>query len=233
MIYADAKYDGHYEGKPRLSYMICGARRTGSTYLGNLLWETGVLGKPFEYQLPENRQKMMERAPEGVDFWDFLRRTRTTENGVFGFKEVAPSGYVRYRRTNPPLDKAVYISRYDEVKQAISLTMAMQTAAFFSFQKQKLKPVYNYATIMSNFVHICETKRWWEEVLQKDGIEPLRLEYEKIGPHMREQIADYLGVKLADQAVVTPPLNRQGDRTNLEWAKRFRQEMEANGCSAR
>ncbi len=233
MIYADAKYDGHYDGEPRLSYMICGARRTGSTYLGNLLWETGQLGKPFEYQLPENMQKMMERVPEGTGFWDFLRRTRTTENGVFGFKEVAPGGYCRYRETNPPPDKVVYVSRYDEVKQAISLTIALQTAAFFSFQTRKFKPVYNYDAIMANFIHICETKRAWEQILHKDAIKPLRLEYEEIGPETRQQIADYLGVRLKARTVAAPPLNKQADVLNAIWAKRFRKEMEENGCSAR
>lgn len=233
MLFAEEKYDGFYEGKPLLTYMICGARRTGSTHLGRLLWETSQLGKPFEYQLPENKQKIMARVPEGVEYWDFLRRTRTTQNGIFAFKEVAPDQYREYRKSNPRPDHVIYVTRRDEVEQSISLTIALQTDAFFSFQERKREPVYDYNTIMENFIHICEIKRMWEEIFLEEGIQPLRLAYEEMNHSAVRQIAEFVGVSLSGRQSEAPFLEKQGNALNQEWARRFRQEMSANGCSAR
>lgn len=233
MLFADAKYDAPYEGAPRQTYLIAGARRTGSTYLGQLLWETGQLGKPFEYLLLENRSKIMERVPEGMDYFDFLRRMRTTANGVFATKEVAPSQYRLYRTTNPKPDHVIYITRRDEVDQAISLTIALQTEAFFSFQQEKRESAYDYWAIMNNFIHICEIKRAWEDIFIEEGFSPLRLVYEDIGPDVVEQIADHIGVKLSNEkAIAAPYIHKQGNNRNKEWGARFRKEMNEQGCLA-
>lgn len=234
MIFADAEYDGPPQKFPKLSYMICGARRTGTTYLGKILWETGVLGKPFEYQLPECRQKIVERMGKGISYWDFLRTRRSTPNRVFGFKEVAPAGY---RGRNLVADKIVYMSRRDEIAQAVSLVVAQQTGAFFSFQegvkdKDKPEPEYNYDAIMGALIHICETRRMWEEILAEEGLPVLRLYYEDLGPDCVDRIAGFLGVSLEGASPVpAPEMRKQEKPRSKEWAARFKTEMEAAGCS--
>lgn len=233
MIFADAKYDYPYDGPVRQTYMIAGARRTGTTWLGQRLWETSQLGKPFEYQLPENMEKIMSRVPDGMGYFEFLHRMRTTPNGVFAFKEVSPAAYHDYRRGNSRPDHIVYIARRDEVYQAVSLTIAEQTAAFFSFQSRKRDPVYNYWEIMNAFIGICEVKRMWEDIFAEERIAPLRLVYEDIGANTPRRIARHIGVELLGEGQRTdaPRIEKQGNGINEEWAARFRREMESNGCS--
>jgi len=230
MIFADAQYDALYEGTPKISYMICGPRRTGTTHLCQLLWATNQLGKPFEYQLPENKGAILQRMPLGVSYWDFLRQQRTTPNGVFAFKEVAPGQYLA-RNLIP--DKMIYITRRDEIAQAVSLMVANQTGAFFSFQEDKREPAYDYDAILNNMIHIQEVKRQWEEIFQKEDITPLRLVYEEINTDTLALIADFIGIDFDTSLVTTtaPRIKKQGGSVNKEWATRFRSEMEDNGCS--
>ena len=228
MIFADAQFDGYYEGSPKLRYMICGSRRTGTTFFGKDLWETDRLGKPFEYQLPECRWAITARMPHGISYWDFLQQTRTTPNGVFGFKEVSPQQYLL---RNLVADKVIYLSRRDEVAQTVSLTMALQTDAFFSFQDRAREPVYDYEIMLGNFIHILDVKRQWEEIFAAEGIDPLRLVYEDLDWGSLLAVADFLGIGLIGTRVEVPRMERQHTDLNDAWAARFREELSANGCS--
>ena len=228
MIFANKKYDGYYEGKPNLSYMICGARRSGTTYLGQLLWKTGMMGKPFEYQLPECRQKMTERLPKGLSFWEFLQQSRTTPNGVFGFKEVAPGTYLL---KNLVPHKVIYMSRRDLASQTVSLAMALNTGAFFSHQSQKREPEYNFENLMQLAMHIEEVSAAWEEIFEEEGITPLRLVYEDLNQDTPEIVADFLGIELKKKRVATPKVEKQGSELNIEWSNRFRKELVEHGGS--
>lgn len=230
MIFADAMYDGNYDGPPRLSYMICGARRSGTTWLGKMLWEAG-LGKPFEYQLPECRGLILERMPRGIAYWDFLRKTRTTPNGVFAFKEVAPA---QYRLRNLIPEKVILVDRRDMVAQAVSLFLANWTGAFFHFQegaKERPEPEYDYNGLMNALLGILEIKSLWEQTLAADGFTPLRLFYEDLSHDLLPQIAEFLGVESEWRPDEVPAMRKQGTSRNEEWAARFRAEAIANGCS--
>ena len=228
MIFAGAEYDGHYDGAPKLSYMIAGARRSGTTNLGAMLWETNQLGKPFEYQLPECRAQITERMPLGISYWDFLKQRRTTPNGVFGFKEVAPQTYLM---RNLAADKVIYITRRNEVAQAISLTIAYQTEAFFSFQTVAREPSYNYDVILDNLLATVHAKKMWEDVFIKEGVEPFRVVYEDIDCNTVGRISEFLGVEISPSlCTIAPRLEKQRTGINAEWEGRFREDMAANGC---
>lgn len=230
MIYADQKYDEYFNIPVSLRYMICGARRSGTTRLGNILWETGVMGKPFEYQLPEPWRLIVDRLPKGITYWDFLRTHRITSNGVFGFKEVAP---LQYSWKNLVPDKVIYISRNDIIAQSISLYLAENSGAFFSFQETQKEVEYNYEKILNCVLNIVNVKKEWEEIFIKEEIIPLRIFYEDLCPNTAKQCADFLGIELPkiQLNIETPKLKKQATNRNIEWSERFRIEMEQNGCS--
>src|SRR5947209_13992998 len=83
-----------YEGKPRITYMICSTGRSGSTLLCSLLTNTGVMGVPHEYfNLSRHGQFLIKRLKDRADgeipmeeYFDALVKHRTTPNGVFGIK---------------------------------------------------------------------------------------------------------------------------------------------------
>jgi LPS sulfotransferase NodH len=228
MIFANKKYDGYYEGQPNLSYMICGARRSGTTYLGKLLWETGVMGKPFEYQLPPCRIKISSRMPKNISYWDFLKQTRTTPNGVFGFKEVAPRSYMF---KNLAAQKVIYMTRRDLAAQTVSLALALNTGAFFSHQSEQRKTEYNFESLMDLSIHIETISSEWEDIFEDEGIKPLRLVYEDLNQDTPKIVADFLGVDLKKRKIVAPKVEKQGDDLNINWSKRFRNELLEHGGS--
>ena len=129
-------------------------------------------------------------------------------------------------------EKAIYLTRKDEVAQTVSLVLAEQTGAFFHFQDPKNKPDYNYDMLMNSFIQTCEVKREWEKVLKEETLAVMRIVYEDIGADVIEGIAAFLGVSLEKMDVIVPPMSKQATEINLEWQERFRKEMAANGCSA-
>lgn len=227
MIFADPKFDKVYEDAPQISYLICGARRSGTTFLCDLLWKTDRLGKPFEYNLKTCRDIISERIPDGMSYIDFLKKMRTTPNGVFGIKEVVVAG-----AKDMVVDKTIYITRRNIVAQAISLAIAKQTLAFFSFQDKKREPVYNYNELMNNMAHLCWVKCSWEKFFSSRNITPLRIVYEEITETIVSEIADFIGVKLGNStSLTTDMVVRQRTEINMEWEDRFRTELTSRGCS--
>src|SRR5215470_11441615 len=74
---------------PRMFYCVAATPRSGSTWLCQLLWATGVMGAPAEYFNP--RASMMQMAGRlgarhAREYVRLLKERRTSPNGVFGFK---------------------------------------------------------------------------------------------------------------------------------------------------
>lgn len=256
MDYADPSLDGPAPDSRGPCYMVCGTRRSGTTLTANLLWETGCLGKPFEYRLPTMRAQMDARMPPGPSYWERLRAVRSTPNGVFAFKEVSPLLYLggdpAARAAEGPggpggagapsggspggdpgrivPDKAVWVERRNEVAQAISYAVALKTGSFLPFQPERAEPEYDFRAIFNAMAVLARAKTQWMEALAKDGLVPHKVVYEEIGPETIEGIAGFLGVALDRRPTAPPPaaLKRAG-RRSLEWEERFRREVEAHG----
>jgi LPS sulfotransferase NodH len=76
--------------RPRLSYVICTAPRTGSSLLCSALWRTDVAGRPAEYFdiHPDNEAHWKKHLAirDDADYLGKVLDAGTTANGVFGFK---------------------------------------------------------------------------------------------------------------------------------------------------
>ncbi|MEL6571722.1 MAG: Stf0 family sulfotransferase [Pseudomonadota bacterium] len=132
------------------NYILCTSPRSGSTLLCDLLWQTGVAGKPNSFFRPQS-------IPNWCDRWGLTPTTITTFDqtylataitkgamgtGTFGLRimhnNLAPLlGRLKemFGQTNDvavlteafgPL-KFLHLNRSDKVAQAVSLAMAEQT----------------------------------------------------------------------------------------------------------
>src|SRR3954468_15622683 len=75
---------------PRIDYLICSDARTGSTLIGHMLCQSGVMGFPLEYFNTAYMAMMAKRLGAAVldklyvdKYMTELRRARTSQNGVF------------------------------------------------------------------------------------------------------------------------------------------------------
>ena len=126
----------------RLSYLVFSQQRTGSTLLTETLVETGQAGIPAEYLNPDFVRAFWQRVGKGrqwavAPYMDYLRRHRTTANGVFGFKthcsqlEWATRDRERMQAFVQGFDRIVFSYRRDKLAQAVSFARAMDGGSWF------------------------------------------------------------------------------------------------------
>src|SRR5665213_1486704 len=135
-IKAEARKDTFVSTKPKSlrNYVICMLPRTGSTMLCSILEKTQVLGYPDEYMNPRGVVQLYARQylPTNVrEYFDILRRERSTANGIFGlkvafddFKPIMDAALIRELLS--PI-RFVYLEREDLILQAVSAVVAQQS----------------------------------------------------------------------------------------------------------
>jgi LPS sulfotransferase NodH len=126
----------------------------------------------------------------------------------------------------------IFIERLDKIAQAVSLARALQTNAWFAFDKQDKMPlVYELDFLEDCLREILAQSNGWKAWFSESGIEPMLVHYEDMiadTPGMVQQVVRCLGVENdePDPVVLPPPIQRQADQVNAEWARRFRQDSE-------
>ena len=135
---------------PTSSYIVCATPRSGSTLLCEYLMLTGDAGHPSEWFLPQGAALAAEMFGVGSSFEDptyfaELSTKSKTQNGMFGVKMMWPQmewlcktilierGSRLHDAGCFPNLKYIYITRDDEVEQAISLFMAVKTDVWQRF----------------------------------------------------------------------------------------------------
>ena len=80
-----------FEGSAR-TYLIASTPRSGSHYLGRLLFDTGALGAPLEYFHPNHMQTWRQKlgAKTSEELFHGLLALRTSPSGWFGIKAHWP-----------------------------------------------------------------------------------------------------------------------------------------------
>src|SRR5215831_8187977 len=87
--FSSVRYDFARSTEPDRAYIVASSYRSGSTHLCRCLWETGVMGAPWEYLNFENEMRAMWGrlgAKGPADYLAKLLAHRTSSNGVFGMK---------------------------------------------------------------------------------------------------------------------------------------------------
>jgi trehalose 2-sulfotransferase len=217
-------------------YAICSTPRSGSHFLGQLLFATGVMGCPLEYFHPQNVLRWQERqqAAQAADLLPFLERIRTSPNGCFGakvhFSHVATLS--RHLPLAAFLDSFahVHITRRDVLAQAISYVRAQQTDQWISRMPASGRtPVYDTDRIRRRLIEVVRQNASWDHLFHSFGVRRLAVEYEELAADPAKivrDIAAFVGVTLDPNAAApTPRTARQRDEVSDTWRARFVEEM--------
>lgn len=226
----DKTYDfPRFIRKPSV-YIIAATPRSGSHYLGHLLFATKKLGAPLEYLNVANYRRWSQivgsEDPAAV-FSEIMTR-RTSPSGWFGL-QAHWFHLANLARFNIPRDmlkfrRIIWIRRRDLVEQAISFAIALQTGAWTSFHKPLGKPIYNYQAIADCADAIKHMEYAWAQFLAQTSTPHLSLYYEDVRVNEMETVAYILGwFGLPPLEIsLSVPLQKQATEINAAWKDRFR-----------
>jgi LPS sulfotransferase NodH len=213
-------------------YAICAEPRSGSSYLGQILGSTKVLGWPREYfNAPSFRaSKECPDYPEDGESQLALIMTRgATPNGVYGVK-IFSSQFDAVKETRwaarLPSLSFIHLERRDRLGQALSLVRAMQTKQWTADAKALGEPAYNHVAIESCIAHLGRAEARWRSYFARNGAPVLHLVYEEI-VNSPQAAAEAVGrlVGLTKTPRVDPQglmrLRVQRDALTDEWRSRF------------
>src|SRR5438128_3910248 len=191
---------------PRRCYVVCAVPRSGSNLLTDGLHATRRAGRPKQFFLRASVAHFaaLHRLISSGDFAAYVRDIITataTSNEVFGFKLMswylddfltrlretrafgdAPAGDLELLRNAFPRLQFVHICRRHKLRQALSKARAVQTD-LWKVQEGKTvsrKPQFNAELIEQCLAEGEQQERAWERFFRRIGIDPFRVEYEKL-----------------------------------------------------
>ena len=236
----DPKLDFPSSASVSVRYAICSTPRSGSHFLGQLLYGVGKMGCPLEYFNRSNIVHWEERAraARAQSLLPFLTSIRTSPNGCFGIK--AHYTHLKTLTQHIPLENFVadyahiHIVRRDLIAQAVSFARADQTGEWISRSKASgVTATYDRGLIQRCLVEVARQNASWDCLFQAFGIRPLVVEYESLAadpPGIIRAVAAFLGIELAaDDPIPGPRTSKQRDDDNDSWQARFVDETRAHG----
>jgi trehalose 2-sulfotransferase len=231
--YFDKTYDfPRFMGKPSV-YVIVATPRSGSSYLGHLLFATKKLGAPLEYLNAAHYRRWSQivgsEDPAAV-FGEIMTR-RTSPSGWFGLKahwiQLANLGRFNVPHDILAFQRIIWIRRRDLIEQAISFAIAIQTGAWTSFHKPLAKPIYDYQAIADCAEAIKNMESAWARFLTQTSTPHLSLYYEDVRANEMETVAKILswfGLPSLEISL-SVSLQKQSNEINAAWKDRFLYEQ--------
>ncbi len=242
---------------PRRCYVVCAVPRSGSNLLTDGLHATRQAGRPKQFFLEKFEANY--GAKHGLDptkdYAGYVRgiiSAKTTSNEVFGFKLMswylddflnrlratrafgdAGTGDLKLLRNAFPRLQFVHVFRRHKLRQALSTARALQTGLW---KVQKGKTIQREPQFDAELIEQClkEGQRQesvWQRFFQQIGIDPFRVEYEKLCQDYEGTIRaalDFLRISLPRRTRIGPPMTvRQADDISRAWEERFVAERSA------
>ena len=236
---------------PRRCYVVCTIPRSGSNLLTDGLHATRRAGRPKQFFLRTSVPHFaaLHRLTPAGNFGAYIRdiaKATATSNEVFGFKLM--SWYLddflgRLRDTGvfggtdtSDLDllrnafrglQYVRIVRRNKLRQALSKARAVHTNLW---KVQEGKSAQRQPRFDANLIEQClreseQQEKIWDDFFQRIGIQPFRVEYEKLSQDYEgtiRSVLDFLSISLPRGARIGPPVTvRQSDEISRMWEERF------------
>lgn len=213
--------------------LIASTPRCGSHYLGHMLGATGECGVPLEYFNEGNKIywgrrfktiRMDELFPKFVQH-------RTSPNGTFTLK----AHWHQYRPYIDSLDrltrgagfdKVVWISRRNQLSQAVSTVIAEQTGVWISGAKPKGDARYDYDAIVNSAESIRQSNlKWLDHVNTLPPGRSIAVVYEDLlsDEAVCDKVSEFLDLK--KKLRPSDRTQKQGSDLNASWKKRFMDEL--------
>lgn len=225
-------YDFSENLDTKICYIILSTPRSGSTLLGELLRNTGVAGAPFEYFHDKHCQDYISRwdIRTKAQYVYMLKRYRTSENGVFGFK-LHYHQMVSFPLTADELKrwfmtpKFILIKRRDKLRQAISLVRAMQTKQWSLTDGDDNKTaVYDWQAINNSLRQVEEWEVSWQRWIDDNDINVLSVIYEDLIEDIEgalTTVSNYIGIDEGKARAEMPDMKRMADEITEDWVERY------------
>jgi LPS sulfotransferase NodH len=236
------------------TFFVCSTPRTGSTMLGNLLADSGLVGRAGEAFGEPFRRDVVPTLSRR-DFDDYLvresdRRARGT--GTLGYKlhwdQVEVFLYLlRLRRglggaTDAevvaavfPEPRYVFMTREDSLAQAVSWWKSITTGKWIDGETASGEPTFDADGIGERLRQIEAHNQAWQHWFEANRVEPLRLTYEQlVSDPAREarRILEFVGVDVPAGFAIAPRTEVQADALNRQWIKRYRELESRSGSQA-
>ena len=226
------------------TFFVCSTPRTGSTMLGNLLADSGLVGRAGEYFGQVFRREVVPGlSRRGFDDYlvDCTQHARGT--GTLGIKlhwdqvEVFLH-LLRLRRglrglTDRqviaavfPAPSFVWLTREDALAQAVSWWKAMTTRKWTDGRPVRGEPEFDVEGIAGRIRRIEEHTEAWHRWFEANEIEPLRVTYEELAADptaTARRVLAFVGVDVPPGFAVAPATELQADTVNEDWIRRYRE----------
>ncbi|MCE8015495.1 Stf0 sulfotransferase [Halomonas sp. MCCC 1A17488] len=224
---------------PAKVLVIASTGRSGSHMLGHALHATNRFGFPLEYANPLNLQEWQRRLKidDFQEVMEEIKQRRTSPNGVFGIKLHYPhikqfGGFGNVVKCFPD---AYYIllSRKDLLKQAVSLSIAIQTGVWISGQQAVSDdPQYDFGHIDKCLRETILNNSSWRYTLSANGCNYIEMDFDHVRHNLVQSINDiagFMGVEIESVEIPREPVTKkQSDIRNAEWEKRFISDFNAS-----
>jgi LPS sulfotransferase NodH len=234
-----------FQQAPSIEYMLATIPRSGSTFFATELWRTGILGSPMEYLNPLyvrviGSRKDFDPRLSILNYWEWVKRHRTSPNGVFGYK-MFPTNYVRVSDREPEWltritpNKVIFLSRRNILAHAVSYSKAIRSNSWFYDVKPQVIE-YNYEHVRMCVEMIRSQLSFWSELFDLAGAEVCKILYEDVVTDLDStvrSVADFLGVRYRPPKRIGPALfHVQRNSQSDEWMKRYVEDDERCAPSA-
>lgn len=230
-------------GPPETPYLLATTPRSGSSWFGHLLWETGSFGAPLEYLnfapgsplggLRDDREAQRRH-------WESLLTTRTSPNGVFGlkafplqFEELGAlnshllDAVMRFFLARGAQTRIIHLVRRDRKAHAISYARASLSGRWRAVQEGEgqAEPAFSRRAVDNAARLIERQENTWAAMFRDLRITPLLIAYEDVRSDPASALAaaaDYLGVTIDPAARVrVPEIERQNQDGARAWADAY------------
>jgi LPS sulfotransferase NodH len=217
------------------AYLLCMTPRSGSSFLSDILGQTGSVGIAKEH-FPTDPE-----AP--LPAW--LAQCGTLHDAFRILQEDAPSGYFGIKgglfQMFPLISegvfagpncifKHIYLTRRDRVGQAISLARAVKTNEWHSSDAPSPDPNLSFEDVLFYLRYLRSMEADWETVFSALQIRPLHLYYEDLvtdPSRAVEQIRQHLDVQWKISPADIVSVHRSlSERHDPSWKQKLRDQFE-------
>lgn len=212
--------------------LIASTPRCGSHYLGHMLGATGQCGVPLEYFNQFNKRywgrrfkttRMDELFPKFV-------QNRTSPNGTFTLKahwyqyKIYIDSLDRLTR-GAGIEKVIWISRRNQLSQAISLVTAQQTGVWISGAKPKAEARFDYDIVSSADSIRRQNLHWIEHINAFPPGRSIAVVYEDLlsDETVHDKVNEFVDLNIKLQP--SDRTQKLGADINASWKRRFTNEV--------
>ncbi|MBI3216937.1 MAG: hypothetical protein HYZ38_24225 [Mycobacterium sp.] len=233
--FADARYDEPEETPTTDVMILLSTPRSGSTLLCELIRQNrGYTAheylQPFQYMplLADRWGCHNDGAIDGGRYMRALRRYRTHTNGWLGIN--LHGNHLPYfasieKHLGDVRVHYVHLRREDQIAQAVSFEIAMQSRRWSNQFDSKAHAKYSFRRTLRMLEVIQNQNTVIQSFLAQRGVPHRELTYECLVARPQETLRSLPGFASDRSLSVAPRLCRQANQLSEEWTRKFTRDV--------